>query len=195
MSGRAATAYPGRHPAPWGGAGSPSSFGRQTAGIEPLSSSISCVKSLYSRMDMPPGGLAVWSRRRERGDTRICETVPSAPRGPSDRSRTCVPMVWIDINYTNTHRPTARRRTRPLGLRGAPRGTVGDVPTAEGGEVAVTARCMRARACGELRLTRQYEHDILPLMLAGGELFSTLNHRFSVGQLATTASPTGREGL
>ena len=59
MSGRAAAASPGRHPAPWGGAGSPSSFGRQTAGIEPLSSSISCVKSLYSRMDMPPGGLAV----------------------------------------------------------------------------------------------------------------------------------------
>ena len=49
---------------PWGsggGAGSPSSFGRQTAGIEPPSSSISCVKSLYSRMDMPPGGLAVWA--------------------------------------------------------------------------------------------------------------------------------------
>ena len=43
-------------------------------------------------------------------------TVPSAPRRPSDRSRTCVPMVWIVSKYTNTHRPTARRRARSLGL-------------------------------------------------------------------------------
>ena len=51
-----------------------------------------------------------------REGTRICETVPSAPRRPSDRSRTCVPMVWIVTKYTNTHRPTARRRARSLGL-------------------------------------------------------------------------------
>ena len=117
--------------------------------------------------DAGPGkgkGLTLYPPYPFPGRGRICESVPTAPRGPSDRSRTCVPMVWIDTKYTNTHRPTARRRTRPLGLRGAPRGTVGDVPTAEGGEVAVTARCMRARACGELRLTRQYEHDILSLM-------------------------------
>ena len=48
--------------------------------------------------------------------TRIPESVPSAPRGPSDRSRTCITMVWIDTKYTNTHRPTARRRARSLGL-------------------------------------------------------------------------------
>jgi hypothetical protein len=47
---------------------------------------------------------------------RISESVPSAPRGPSDRSRTCITMVWIDTKYTNTHRPTARRRARSLGL-------------------------------------------------------------------------------
>ena len=46
----------------------------------------------------------------------MSETFPSAPRRPSDRSRTCVPMVWIVTKYTNTHRPTARRRARSLGL-------------------------------------------------------------------------------
>ena len=46
----------------------------------------------------------------------VSESVPSAPRGPSDRSRTCITMVWIDTKYTNTHRPTARRRARSLGL-------------------------------------------------------------------------------
>ena len=118
-------------------------------------------------------------------------TVPIASKSLGDRSRDSVGGLWVYTNGTNTHGPTARRRARTLGLRGAPRGTVGDVPTAVGGEVAVTARRMRARACGELRLTRPCEYGILPLMLAGDELYSTLTHRFSVGQLATTASPTG----
>ena len=91
-------------------------------------------------------------------------TLPIASRGPGDRSRDSLGGVWVYTNGTNTHGPTARRRARTLGLRGAPRGTVGDVPTAVGGEVAVTARRMRARACGELRLTRPCEYGILPLM-------------------------------
>ena len=95
---------------------------------------------------------------------RISETVLIASRGPGDRSRDSLGGVWVYTNGKNTHGPTARRRARTLGLRGAPRGTVGDVPTAVGGEVAVTARRMRARACGELRLTRPCEYGILPLM-------------------------------
>ena len=95
---------------------------------------------------------------------RIRDVSPKPGMGPSDRSRDSVAVVWIGTKYTNTQRPTFRRRARTLGLRGAPRGTVGDVPTAVGGEVAVAAHGMRARACGELRLTRQCEHDIMPLV-------------------------------
>ena len=95
---------------------------------------------------------------------RISVTLLIASISPGDRFRDSLGGVCIHTNGTNTHGPTARRRARTLALRGAPRGTVGDVPTAVGGEVAVTARRMRARACGELRLTRPCEYGILPLM-------------------------------
>ena len=74
---------------------------------------------------------------------RVSETVPSPSRGPRDRSRATVDVVWVGTNYIQTLSPTARRQTRTLGLDGAPRSTVGDVPTTVGGMVAVAARYMR----------------------------------------------------
>ena len=73
---------------------------------------------------------------------RVSETVPSPSRGPCDRSRATVDVVWVGTNYIQTLSPTARRRTRTLGLDGAPRSTVGDVPTTAGGMVTVAARYM-----------------------------------------------------
>ena len=51
-------------------------------------------------------------------------TLPIASRGPGDWSRDSVGGVCIDTNGTNTHGPTARRRTRTLGLGTAPQSTV-----------------------------------------------------------------------
>ena len=70
--------------------------------------------------------------------------------------------------------PTARRRTRSLGLGTAPESTVGDVPTTPRGEGDVASSHMRERPRGKLRLKGLRGVSLVRVVLAAQDHSSSL---------------------
>ena len=109
---------------------------------------------------------------------------------PSDRSRTCVTMVWMYTNGVDPKIPTARRRARFLGLGTAPESTFVDVPTTPWGKGDITSFHMRERPRGKLRLTALRGISLMNVMSAAQHHSSSFVHLTTAVMCLATARQT-----